>query len=66
LNSFKVLFNRIITAIVTDMNDIQYAALTQIATAPLTAAYCYKTYQNNTIHTNGIYKVIQLTFLTSS
>lgn len=38
------------------MNDIQYAALTQIATAPLTAAYCHQLYRRNNIATNG-YKV---------
>lgn len=38
------------------MNDIQYAALTQIATAPLTAAYCHQTYAA-TSQANGTYKV---------
>ncbi|KAL0810690.1 hypothetical protein ABMA28_010019 [Loxostege sticticalis] len=39
-----------------DMNDIQYAALTQIATAPLTAAYCLQTYAKLANHTNGTSK----------
>ncbi|KAJ2944902.1 hypothetical protein O0L34_g1794 [Tuta absoluta] len=41
-----------------DMTDIQYAALTQIATAPLTAAYCHQLYNNkmNAIYANGAVK----------
>ncbi|XP_028167956.1 titin isoform X2 [Ostrinia furnacalis] len=38
-----------------DMNDIQYAALTQIATAPLTTAYCLQTYAKLT-NANGTAK----------
>ncbi|XP_022126940.2 FK506-binding protein 5 [Pieris rapae] len=30
-----------------DMNDVDYAAVTQIATAPLTAAFCYQTNGKN-------------------
>ncbi|CAB3240417.1 unnamed protein product [Arctia plantaginis] len=41
-----------------DMNDIQYAALTQLATAPLTAAYCHQMYRRNNITTNGYKKSI--------
>ncbi|XP_075986248.1 uncharacterized protein LOC142983226 isoform X2 [Anticarsia gemmatalis] len=40
-----------------DMNDIQYAALTQIATAPLTTAYCYQMCRNKNGQTNG-YKLV--------
>ncbi|CAH0715075.1 unnamed protein product, partial [Brenthis ino] len=40
-----------------DMDDIQYAALTQIATAPLTTAYCYQLYMNkNSTNANGLSK----------
>ncbi|XP_004924387.2 nuclear-pore anchor-like isoform X1 [Bombyx mandarina] len=39
-----------------DMSDIQYAALTQIATAPLTALYSYQLYRNASPTTNGINK----------
>ncbi|XP_045762620.1 centrosomal protein of 290 kDa [Maniola jurtina] len=41
-----------------DMDDIQYAALTQIATAPLTAAYSYQIHYSkmNSICANGIKK----------
>ncbi|KAJ0171656.1 hypothetical protein K1T71_012419 [Dendrolimus kikuchii] len=40
-----------------DMNDVQYAALTQLATAPLTAAYAHQVYANKVNPTtNGITK----------
>ncbi|KAG6451726.1 hypothetical protein O3G_MSEX007328 [Manduca sexta] len=40
-----------------DMNDIQYAALTQIATAPLTVAYSHQLYRKvSKPSTNGIFK----------
>lgn len=40
------------------MNDVQYAALTQLATAPLTAAYGHQIYTNKANHmTLGIAKV---------
>ncbi|KAF9790109.1 hypothetical protein SFRURICE_005958 [Spodoptera frugiperda] len=40
-----------------DINDIQYAALTQLATAPLTAAYCHQLCRNKAGPvTNGVNK----------
>ncbi|CAH2098509.1 unnamed protein product [Euphydryas editha] len=41
-----------------DMDDIQYAALTQLASAPLTAAYGYQLYSKkmNSTNANGIAK----------
>ncbi|RVE54685.1 hypothetical protein evm_000806 [Chilo suppressalis] len=39
-----------------DMSDIQYAALTQMATAPLTAAYCYQIATRTYQLTNGLHK----------
>ncbi|CAG9792295.1 unnamed protein product [Diatraea saccharalis] len=39
-----------------DMSDIQYAALTQIATAPLTAAYCYQIARKNQPLANIIFE----------
>ncbi|CAH1641697.1 unnamed protein product [Spodoptera littoralis] len=40
-----------------DINDIQYAALTQLATAPLTAAYCHQLCRNRAGPiTNGVNK----------
>ncbi|KAM3957240.1 uncharacterized protein ACR2FA_008800 [Aphomia sociella] len=41
-----------------DMNDIEYAALTQLATAPLTAAYCHQLYTSrlNSTYANGVIK----------
>ncbi|KOB76133.1 Uncharacterized protein OBRU01_06227, partial [Operophtera brumata] len=39
-----------------DMNDMQYAALTQLATAPLTAAYCYQLCKSKMNHSNGVHK----------
>ncbi|CAH2057924.1 unnamed protein product, partial [Iphiclides podalirius] len=39
-----------------DMSDIQYAALTQVATAPLTTAYCYQIYRQLVSCTNGLCK----------
>ncbi|XP_049880955.1 titin [Pectinophora gossypiella] len=46
-----------------DMTDIQYAALTQIATAPLTAAYCQQLFTNkmNSIYANGMHKKASFT-----
>ncbi|KAL4709525.1 hypothetical protein ACJJTC_007256 [Scirpophaga incertulas] len=44
-----------------DMNDIQYAALTQIATAPLTAAYAYQTFIKQSSLPNGILKKSTMT-----
>ncbi|CAF4956622.1 unnamed protein product [Pieris macdunnoughi] len=41
-----------------DMSDVDYAAVTQIATAPLTAAYCYQTNGKNF---NGLTKKSTLT-----
>ncbi|CAK1589428.1 unnamed protein product [Parnassius mnemosyne] len=39
-----------------DMSDIQYAALTQLATAPLTAAYCHQIYRQAVNYSNGLNK----------
>ncbi|CAH0598164.1 unnamed protein product [Chrysodeixis includens] len=39
-----------------DMNDIQYAALTQLATAPLTAAYCHQLCKNKLGSQAGVFK----------
>ncbi|CAG5006710.1 unnamed protein product [Parnassius apollo] len=39
-----------------DMSDIQYAALTQLATAPLTAAYCHQIYRQAVNYSNGVNK----------
>ncbi|XP_041972516.1 bromodomain-containing protein DDB_G0280777 isoform X2 [Aricia agestis] len=44
-----------------DMNDIQYAALTQLATAPLTVAYCYQIFSNNNSATNKYLKKTSFT-----
>ncbi|XP_053620251.1 titin [Plodia interpunctella] len=46
-----------------DMNDVQYAALTQLATAPLTAVYSFQVYTNkmNAIYANGTYKKTSFT-----
>lgn len=45
--------------VLSDMDDMQYAALTQMATAPLTAAYCYQIHSNkmNSTFANRIRKV---------
>ncbi|XP_026748532.2 uncharacterized protein LOC113509395 [Galleria mellonella] len=41
-----------------DMNDVEYAALTQLATAPLTTAYCNQLYSSklNSTTANGVIK----------
>ncbi|XP_013194766.1 titin [Amyelois transitella] len=46
-----------------DMSDVEYAALTQLATAPLTAVYSYQLYTNkmNSIYANGTYKKTSFT-----
>ncbi|GBP03433.1 hypothetical protein EVAR_101798_1 [Eumeta japonica] len=41
-----------------DIDDMHYAALTQMITAPLTTAYCYQLYHNhmNSTMANGVHK----------
>lgn len=44
------------------MNDIQYASLTQLATAPLTTAYCLQLCRSAAAITNGVHKVSSESF----
>ncbi|KAI8423447.1 hypothetical protein MSG28_012579 [Choristoneura fumiferana] len=48
---------RIVMVVPLDMSDIEYAALTQLATAPLTALYCLQGYRRTA---NGITKVYEV------